>query len=114
MPLMLLMIFGIIDFGRALQQQIQLTEAVREGARLGVLNGTVATMQAKVNTVAGTTLTFTTTTPCSSSSAAGSDATVTAYRTYAPVSPIFAVMKAFGSTVTGFKITATGVMGCLG
>jgi Flp pilus assembly protein TadG len=112
LPVMLMLIFGIIDFGRALQQQIQLTEAVREGARAGALNGTTSAMQTKVNTVVGTAVTFTTTTSCATSGA--TDSTVTAKRAYAPVSPIFAVMQYFGSTATGFTITATGVMGCMG
>jgi Flp pilus assembly protein TadG len=116
LPVLLLLIFGIIDFGRALQQQIQLTEAVREGARVGALNGTIATMQAKVATVVGTgvTITYLTTTPCTSTAVAGSDATVTARRTYAPITPVFAVLQFFGGTATGFTITATGVMSCLG
>ena len=32
-PVLLLVIFGIIDFGRMLNAQITLTEAAREGAR---------------------------------------------------------------------------------
>ena len=34
LPLLLLIVFGIIDFGRALNAQITLTQAAREGARL--------------------------------------------------------------------------------
>jgi Flp pilus assembly protein TadG len=37
MPLLLLIIFGIIDFGRMLNAQITLTEAAREGARAAAL-----------------------------------------------------------------------------
>src|SRR5258708_21234350 len=38
LPLLLLLIFGIIDFGRALNAQITITQAAREGARLTALN----------------------------------------------------------------------------
>ena len=38
LPLLLLIAFGIIDFGRALNAQITLTQAAREGARLAALN----------------------------------------------------------------------------
>ena len=116
LPVLLLLVFGIIDFGRALQQQIQLTEAVREGARVGALNGTVADMQNQVTSTVGTgaALTFTGTAACTSAATATSTATVTARRTYAPVSPVFAVLQFFGGTATGFTITATGVMACLG
>ena len=34
LPLLLLLVFGIIDFGRALNAQVTLTQAAREGARL--------------------------------------------------------------------------------
>ncbi len=37
LPLLLLLVFGIIDFGRALNAQITLTQAAREGARLEAL-----------------------------------------------------------------------------
>src|SRR6266699_2915884 len=38
LPMLLLLLFGIIDFGRALNAQITLTQAAREGARLASLN----------------------------------------------------------------------------
>src|SRR5215469_8310359 len=37
LPLLLLLVFGIIDFGRALNAQITLTQAAREGSRLAAL-----------------------------------------------------------------------------
>ena len=37
LPVLLLLVFGIIDFGRALNAQITLTQAAREGARLAAL-----------------------------------------------------------------------------
>ena len=38
LPVLLLLLFGIVDFGRALNAQITLTQAAREGARLAALN----------------------------------------------------------------------------
>src|SRR5262249_38569770 len=38
LPVLLLIVFGIIDFGRALDAQITITQAAREGARLDALN----------------------------------------------------------------------------
>ena len=37
LPVLLLLVFGIIDFGRALNAQITLTQAAREGARIAAL-----------------------------------------------------------------------------
>ncbi len=39
LPLMLLVIAGIVDFGRASFTQIQLTNAAREGARAAIVSG---------------------------------------------------------------------------
>ena len=37
LPLLLLLVFGIVDFGRALNLQITLTQAAREGVRPAAL-----------------------------------------------------------------------------
>jgi len=39
MPLLILMIMGIIDFGRIFNGEIQLSQAAREGARIAALGG---------------------------------------------------------------------------
>ena len=47
LPLLVLLVFGIIDFGRMLNAQIEISHAAREGVRLAALtegNPTYATM----------------------------------------------------------------------
>lgn len=39
LPVLVLFIFGIVEFGRAYNARIELTSAVREGARAGALGG---------------------------------------------------------------------------
>jgi Flp pilus assembly protein TadG len=39
-PVFLLLLFGIVDFGRAYSTSVTLTNAVREGARYGITNPT--------------------------------------------------------------------------
>ena len=39
LPLLVLFVFGIVEFGRAYSAQIELTSAVREGARAVALGG---------------------------------------------------------------------------
>jgi Flp pilus assembly protein TadG len=118
LPLLLLLLFGIIDMGRLLQQEIQLTEAAREAARIGALNGTVADVQAQVTSVvgAGVTVTYTSTpVVCTSSSVAGSDASVSVQRVFAPVTPLVSFLALFGgSASTTWTLKATGVMSCIG
>ncbi|MGH9165359.1 MAG: TadE/TadG family type IV pilus assembly protein, partial [Acidimicrobiales bacterium] len=48
LPLLLILVFGIVEFGRAYSAKISLTAAAREGARLLALDGTAAAVQARV------------------------------------------------------------------
>jgi Flp pilus assembly protein TadG len=115
LPVLLLILFGIIDMGRLLQQHIQLTEAAREGARLGALNGTVADVKAKITSVvgAGVTLTYPAVNGvdvCAAGSGLGADSVVNVQRTFQPATPLMAWI----ARTTPVVITAKGVMSCLG
>ena len=48
LPMLVMLVFGIIGFGRAYNAKISLTAAAREGARLLALNGTVAQVEQRV------------------------------------------------------------------
>jgi Flp pilus assembly protein TadG len=52
LPLLLILLFGVIDFGRALQTYITINNASREGARLGAINPD-ADVEGKVRDAAG-------------------------------------------------------------
>jgi Flp pilus assembly protein TadG len=73
LPLFLLILAAIVDFGMALSSTITLSNAAREGARLGTVNPSPAAVEARVRAVAttldGTRLTVTSTcrTPSGSS-----------------------------------------------
>ncbi|MEV6347421.1 TadE/TadG family type IV pilus assembly protein [Actinoplanes sp. NPDC051851] len=116
MPLLLLLLFGIVDMGRLLQQYIQLTEAAREGARYGALNSSVTVVKAKVGQIAGTSaLIYPTTSVCTGSSGVGTDAKVVVARTFAPITPMVGLVNMVGSgPMNTIVITATGVMSCVG
>ncbi len=50
-PLFFLMVFGMIEFGRMIMVQQVITNASREGARMGVLDGaTAASVQSAIQT----------------------------------------------------------------
>ena len=53
LPLFLMLLFGIIDFGRAYSASVTLTNAVREGARYGITGQTAANIQSRTKTAAG-------------------------------------------------------------
>lgn len=114
MPLILLMLFGIIDFGRALQQQTLLVTAVREGARTGALNGTNTQVTARVTSIAGTDVSLTTIALCTNSSTTTAEAKITAEQPFTALTPVFALMQIYGQTTTLSTLKATGVMLCTG
>ncbi len=50
LPLLMMILFGIIEFGMALYRQAVLTNASREGARLGIVQSVPAITNAQINT----------------------------------------------------------------
>ncbi|WP_269748452.1 TadE/TadG family type IV pilus assembly protein [Actinoplanes awajinensis] len=117
MPVLLLIMFGIIDMGRMLQQFIQLTEAAREGARLGALNGSVTDVKTKISGIVGTsvTLTYTTATVCTAGSGIGTDSKIVVQRSYDPITPLIALVQVVGGqNMATITLSATGVMSCVG
>ena len=113
LPMLLLLVFGIIDFGRALNAQITLTQAAREGARLDALGqpNVVSGTQAAATGLSPVTVAVTTS--CPANAGAEVNATVKASYTFKFVTPIASISRMFG---TGFGanmvLTATGVMPC--
>ncbi len=49
LPLLMMVLFGIIEFGFALYQQAVLTNASREGSRLGIVQAVPAITTAQIN-----------------------------------------------------------------
>ncbi len=117
LPVLLLILFGIIDMGRMLQQNIQLTQAAREGARLGALSGTVTDVKAKVTSIVGSGVTLNYPTNgvqvCAASPVAGADSTVRVERQFRAITPVMAWITSAGGSST-IILKARGVMSCVG
>jgi len=116
LPLLLLIVFGLIDFGRAINAQITLTQAAREGARLAAFGQPVATVQSRTQ-AAATGLNVTTgeisVTTCPQNAGPAVDGSVTIRYPFTFVTPISAISKLFGSGINGsYTLTATGVVPC--
>jgi Flp pilus assembly protein TadG len=115
LPVLLLIVFGIIDFGRALNAQITLTQAAREGARLAAVGqptGVVAARtQAAATTLTGVTVTVT---PCPSGSGLGTNAVVKASYRFSFITPVGAIAGLLGGAGIGNPLTlsAQGEMPC--
>lgn len=113
LPLLLLIVFGLIDFGRALNAQITLTQAVREGARLAALGqpNVVSRTQAAAVGLSNVTVSVTS---CPAGATQGTDAVVRASYSFSFVTPVGAIAGLFGGSGLGSPITLTaqGVMAC--
>lgn len=114
LPVLLLLIFGVIDFGRALNAQITLTQAAREGARLDALGKPSATVVSGTQTAAtGLSPVTVTVTACPANAGAAVNAVVNAKYTFSFVTPVASVARMFGSSLGAtITLTATGVMPC--
>ncbi|WP_144123338.1 TadE/TadG family type IV pilus assembly protein [Catellatospora sichuanensis] len=116
LPILLLLVFGIIDFGRMLNTQIKLTEAAREGARAATILNTHSGATSRVATVLGSTPVSVTVSgghqPCLNA-LPGTDATVRVEHDFEFVTPFAAIAGLIGGTGPGdFTLSATGVMPC--
>ncbi len=116
LPVLLLILFGIIDFGRALNAQIELTGAAREGARLAALGYPNAAIEARVVAAAPSLSGVTVTVAASCAPGAGptADAEVDVSDPFSFITPIGAIASLVGDSGLGGPIvlTAQGVMPC--
>ncbi len=117
LPFLLLIVFGTIDFGRAWNAQITLTQAAREGVRVLALGGsagdaTTRTEQAAAPTVTGITVG---TTACPSPADPSQNAVVTASRPFTYITPISGILNLLGQpSLAAPTITGRGEMRCTG
>src|SRR3954469_14916832 len=99
LPVLLLVIFGIIDFGRMLYAKITLAEAAHEGARAAALVGQSAGASQVAKSVTGldTSAGPVTATVVACTSDPDADATVTVRYTFKLVTPLAALVGLGGS-----------------
>ena len=112
LPVLVILLFGILDFGRLLNAQETLTQAAREGARLAALNDPqTCTRTAAAATGLGLSCPSSAVqiTPCPSGAIQTSDAQVTLSYTFTFSGPLASVL---GSP--SMQLTGKGVMPCQG
>jgi Flp pilus assembly protein TadG len=115
LPLLLLIVFGIIDFGRAINAQVTLTQAAREGARLVALGQPNITSRTQAAATGLSPVTVTVVTACPAGSAQNdTDAVVHVSYQYSFVTPVGAIAGIFGGSGFGSPVTLTaqGTMPC--
>jgi Flp pilus assembly protein TadG len=113
LPVLLLLVFGLIDFGRALNAQITLTQAAREGARLAAL-GQPSVPSRTQAAATGLNQVAVTVTSCAPGAGPGANADVQVSYQFSFVTPLGAIAGMFGGGGFGSPITLTanGVMAC--
>ena len=109
LPLLLLVIAGIVDFGRFFLVEIQLTNAAREGARVEVMGEPDVTTRV-VTAAPSVTGLDVDVTPCPASG--GGDATVTASQPDFDWIVLEPMMNVFGGAGALPLAEATAVMRC--
>ncbi|MEV4412456.1 TadE/TadG family type IV pilus assembly protein [Catellatospora sp. NPDC049609] len=115
LPVLLLLVFGIIDFGRMLNAQISVTEAAREGARAAVVDSTSSTAaQDRIDLInSDYEVVAAESTTCASTSAPGDNALVVVEYDFTWVTPMGALAAFFGGGPFGtVTIEGKGVMPC--
>lgn len=114
LPLLLLLVFGIIDFGRALSAQVTITQAAREGARLTALNQPNVTSRTRAAATGLSGVGVTVVSACPPGSGPTANADVTVSYTFTFITPIGAIATMFGGSGPGSPLAlhAEGVMPC--
>src|SRR5258708_10347940 len=116
LPVLVLLIFGVIDFGRAINAQITLTQAAREGARLASLGYSTSAVTTRAQSAATglSPVTVTVTSSCPAGAGVGVDAVVTTSYPFSFITPVGAFAAMFGTASFGstLALTATGEMPC--
>jgi Flp pilus assembly protein TadG len=114
LPLLMLLICGIVDFGRALNAQITLTQAAREGARLEALGQPNVVSRTQAAATGLSPVAVTVGTACPTNAGPGVNAVVNTSYSYSFITPISAIAGLFGHSSIGSSVTLTaqGVMPC--
>lgn len=122
LPLLLLVLFGLVDFGRAFNAQMQVTQAAREGVRVKALFGTDADASNRVAKATGGLSAplpaITASTPCAAGDTVN-DAKVTVSYQFHFLTPLGPVARLIGaSSLPGVgdvkTLSSQGVMRCAG
>ncbi len=108
LPILLLLVFGIVDFGRALNLQITLTQAAREGVRPAALRQPTAAVSAAVTAATAGMAAPAPSVAISPCPAGTGTATVTVSKTFQFVTPVGAVADLISPSSLGGNIPMSG------
>ncbi len=110
LPIFLVLVFAIVDFGMGLNAWITVTNSAREGARLGAVGGTTSEIQSRVlSTADGLAVTPTVT---NAQGTPGTSVTVKVDYQYNFISPLSSLVSFLSGDSIGptFNISSTAEM----
>lgn len=114
LPFLLLLVFGMVDFGRAYNAKVTLTHAAREGVRVWALTkDTARAEQAARDAAVGLSHLTITTAPCETGKATKLSIT----HDFSYITPLDGLMSLFpgGTTMSNpVRMNSNGVMRCAG
>lgn len=113
MPVLLILVLGIMEFGFAITDQVSVTNAARDGARAGALKGgSAAAAIAQAQHSASGLISCPLQTPTATySGGTPNEVTVDVQCNYSPVTPLGDLVKLFGGSLgTAFKLNGQVVM----
>lgn len=118
LPLLLLLVFGMVDVGRLYWARMAAVAGANEAVRMVAVKPTLSA--ADVTAIANAAMSpwsaqTVTSTPCSASATSSSSATVTVVIGVQFVTPLAAILRLFGGTsnATSLSISSTGIYRCL-
>jgi Flp pilus assembly protein TadG len=114
LPLLLLIVLGIIDFGRMLNAQVTLTQAAREGARLVALGQPNVESRTQAAATGLSPVGVSIQSACAAGAGPVSNGVVETSYTFAFTPGLGSIVSLFGGTGLSGQITlsAKGVMPC--
>jgi Flp pilus assembly protein TadG len=98
LPLLLVLVMGIIDFGRAFQTVVTLTNAAREGARLGATGASASDIQSRVVSTAGVPISAGNVTVTNAQGTTGQSVTVRVNYTFQLITPLGPLVRMLGGS----------------
>jgi Flp pilus assembly protein TadG len=113
LPILILVIAGIVDFGRAYFTQVTLTNAAREGARAAVVRVTPTEVQTRTQSALGPLAAGTTIAAGACPTTGGTNVTVTVTNQFDWII-LEPVMNMFGTSNLPAQLTSSATMRCGG
>ncbi len=112
LPILLLLVLGIIDFGRAYSAKIKLAGAAREGVRVWATSEDFTRAEAAARNAAPTLESDRVTVPPATACTYGAPTTLSVNYRFSYITPLPAFLSGSSTATSDITLTGTGVMRC--